>query len=281
MHTVSVPVGQGLGREIGAKPVLSRYCADDGVKGNGIVRRSEGIGVPEVNLILSRTTLVVGSFRTNSHLLQHQTDLAADVFTFVIRSNIHIPSVVIRNFGRLALFIYLKEVKLHFCAKCKGIPLLGCIGHRLFQNTAGVTFECLTIRVGDVAKHPHKLPLFRSPGKLNEGGCIGVQQEIRSDLAAKSTHCRSIDGNAELESTLELTGHDGHIMLLSIDIAECQSDEFDIFFLHKLHHFFWGILHNVTCFLFYKSILHNAIKTKKRCCKTSGHKPPPAKHHRS
>ena len=77
-----------------------------------------------------------------------------------------------------------------------------------------------------------------------------MKQQIGTNLAAKPINCRSINGNSERKGTLEFAGHDGYIMLLSINITECQTNEFDSFFLHKLHYFFRRVFHGVTSFLF-------------------------------
>ena len=75
-----------------------------------------------------------------------------------------------------------------------------------------------------------------------------MKQQIGADLAAEALHRRGIKGDPVGEGALELTWHDGHVVLLSIDVAEGQADKLDILLLHELYHFFRRVLHVLTCF---------------------------------
>ena len=82
-----------------------------------------------------------------------------------------------------------------------------------------------------------------------------MEQKIGSDLAAESIHCRCVKGDPVCKGALELAGHDGYIVLLSIDIAEGQTDKFDILLLNELYHFFRGVPHILTCFSQFKTYI--------------------------
>ena len=86
-------------------------------KSNGIVRGCERISITEIDFVLSRPAFVVRAFRENSHLLQCQTDLTADILSFIIRRNVHIACLIIGSQCCLTVFIQPKKVKLDFGAK--------------------------------------------------------------------------------------------------------------------------------------------------------------------
>ena len=71
---------------------------------------------------------------------------------------------------------------------------------------------------------------------------------VGADLAAEAFHRRGIKGDAGGKGAFQLAGHDGHIMLFSVDVAEGQTNESDVLLLNELYHFFRRVLHVLTCF---------------------------------
>ena len=65
-----------------------------------------------------------------------------------------------------------------------------------------------------------------------------MQQQVGTDVTAETVDSRGVNGDAKGKGALQLAGHNGHIVLLAVNIAECQTDEFHFLLLHKLHHFF-------------------------------------------
>ena len=76
-----------------------------------------------------------------------------------------------------------------------------------------------------------------------------------ADLAAEALHRRGVEGDPVGEGPLELGGHDRHVVLLSIDVAEGQTDKLDVLLLHELHYFFRRVLHVLTCFPQFKTYI--------------------------
>ena len=82
-----------------------------------------------------------------------------------------------------------------------------------------------------------------------------MEQQIGADLTAEALHRRGVEGDPVGEGPLELGGHDRHVVLLSIDVAECQTDKLDVLLLHELHYFFRRVLHVLTCFPQFKTYI--------------------------
>ena len=96
---------QGFGREVRVQPVPGSNGFDNGEEGNGIVRGGQGIGIAEIHLVLAGAFLVMGGFRLNAHPFQGQADFPADIFTLVLRRNVHIGSLIVGNVRYLAVFV--------------------------------------------------------------------------------------------------------------------------------------------------------------------------------
>ena len=131
MHPAPRLVGQGLRGEVGAQPVPVGHRADNGAEGDGVVGGGHRVGVAEIDLILAVPLLVVGAFRLNAHLLQHQADLPPDVLPLVRRGNVHVAGVVVGHLGGVAVLIGLEQVELHLGAEGEGIALGLRLCHRV------------------------------------------------------------------------------------------------------------------------------------------------------
>ena len=249
MHTAAVPVRQGLGRKAGAQAILRRHRADHRAEGDGVVRRRQRIGIAEVDLVLARSALVVGALRLDAHLLQHQADLPADMLSLVVGGDIHVAGLVVGDGGGPAVFIELEEIEFHLRAEGEVAALGGGIGHGFFQDAAGVPLEGPAIGVENIAEHPHDLALLRPPRKLDQRGRVRPQQQVGTGLAAKAINGRGVDGDAVFKGAAQLAGHDGHVVLPAVDIAEGQADEPDVLLLYELHDLFLRILHSSTSFI--------------------------------
>ena len=108
MQAAAGVVAERLGHKRRIQSVCRRNGLDDTAEGDHVVCGMQGGGVGKVDLVLSRSVLVVGCLRTQVHFLQRQADLTADVFTLVQRSDIQIAGAVVRRFGRVAVVIGLQ-----------------------------------------------------------------------------------------------------------------------------------------------------------------------------
>ena len=160
MEAAASLIGQGLGREVCLQPIAGGNCLHDTAEGNGIVRCSQGIGIMEVDLILTRTFLVVGGFRLYAHFGEGQADFPADIFTLVLWSHIQIASMIIHLTGGGIGLTGLEQIKLQLGAKVKvetcSFSILDCSG----QDGAGIALKHGAIRMRHCAEHADDLTVF-------------------------------------------------------------------------------------------------------------------------
>ena len=228
MEAASRPVLNGLGGKVGVQPVAGGNRFDHGLEGDGIIRGGEGVGIAEVDLILPGAFLVVGGFRLNAHLFQCQTDFPADVFTLILRRNVHIACLIVGNGGGLIVFVQFEQVKFHFGAKIKPVSGGSRIGDGLLQQGAGVTFKGRAVRIGDSAVHPNHPSVFRPPGKHRQRGGIGMEQKVGMHHIAEAGNGGGIDGNPVFKRALQFGGHDGNVLRPAVNVTESETDEFHI-----------------------------------------------------
>lgn len=77
----------------------------------------------------------------------------------------------------------------------------------------------------------------------------GRRKEIRAHRAAETGNGRGVKGHSLGERPPQFARHDGQVFLLTVDVAEGQTNELDVFLLHVLDDFFRCALHGVPRFL--------------------------------
>ena len=197
-------VRQRLGGEVGAQAVALCDELHNGLEGHHVIRRSEGVGVFKVDLILARPLLVVGALGGNPHAGQGQADLPADVLPLVVGGDVHVPGSVIGDFGGLAVFVPFKQVKLLFRAKEKAEAPLFRPRYGVAEQGPGVAGEGPAVGVVDGAEHAHHLPVLRPPGQQHQGVRVGPEQQVRPGLVPEAGDGRGVEGDAVLEGTGQL-----------------------------------------------------------------------------
>ena len=88
VHTVPAFPGDGLGRKVGVQAISLGHRLDNGLEVNGVVCRGQGVGVAEIDLILPGAFLMVGTLGKNTHALQGQTNLPADILPPILGRHI-------------------------------------------------------------------------------------------------------------------------------------------------------------------------------------------------
>ena len=111
MQAVSALSPDGFRSKGSIDTVSLGNCAYHIFVSDKIVVRAHGVGSPEVDLVLSRTVFVMGGFRLNSHLLQAQTDLPADILPPIQRRYVKITALIPGFPGRTPLLIGLEEIE--------------------------------------------------------------------------------------------------------------------------------------------------------------------------
>ena len=127
MHSVSGFVGQRLGRKIGIKTVSCRNCIYNRAERHGVVRGGNGIRIPEIYFVLTRSLFMVRTLGSDAHLLQRETYFAPHVFALIVGCYVHISCGVVRGFGGLPVFVAVKKIKFHFRAEGKSYTFFFCV----------------------------------------------------------------------------------------------------------------------------------------------------------
>jgi hypothetical protein len=74
-----------------------RDLLDHDPEGHDVVGGGECVGVPQVDLLLARTALVMGELHRDAHLLQHGDRLAPEVAAQALRGVVEVAGLVDRR----------------------------------------------------------------------------------------------------------------------------------------------------------------------------------------
>ena len=231
------------GREQAAR---GRHGLYDPLEGHEVVRRFERLGGAEIDLVLAGALLMVRGFRLNVHLFERQADLTAHVFRLVERRYIEILAVIVRNGGWMAVFIQLEQVKLACRAHGQRVACAARTAVGLTQQMTAVALERRAVRIANVAVKAHYTALSRPPRQNGKRRRVGKQQQVGGVYVEKAAQRGGIEMNAVLKGAGQLGRLNGNVLLVSENITERQTDEFNVVLLNKLYDFAHGGIHTAS-----------------------------------
>ena len=245
MHAAAGLIRQGLGTERAVQPVARGHRLDHIFKRDDVVRRCKRCGVLEIHLVLAGALFMMAGFRPDVHFLQRQADLTPDVLAPVQGRDVKIAAVVLGTLGGPALRVPLKQVKFTFRAHPALVTCIRQTAQGPAQDMPSVRPVGASVRRAHTAEKTHHAPRLRPPRKHRERGRVREQEQVRFIYGREAQNGRCVERNPRFERARKLAGHDGDIFQRAHHIAERQSDELYVVFLHKLEH---GLHRRIHCF---------------------------------
>ena len=191
-----------------------------------VVGHGEGVGVLQVNLVLTGRAFVVGVLHRYAHLREVEHRFPPQVGGGVAGKLVKVP-VVVQQFRRRRI-LQVEEFQLgpdvvrepHFRRPVQVPP----------QNLARVAGEGLAPGLSDVAEHPGHGVLARTPGQQREGGRIGIGPHVALVVPGKSVNGRAVEPHAPVQRVLQVVGGDREALELAQDVGEPQANELHVVF---------------------------------------------------
>ena len=238
VHAVARLVGEWLRREISPDAIRCRDGLHHPLEGGSIVRRCQRVGITEIDLVLPRAHLVMTRLRADAHVHEGEADVTADVLTVILRRDVHVGRLVLRNHRAVAVIVELENVELDLGAEVHVDATVGRLLDRLLQDPAAVLLEGLPIRILNVTEHPRHTAIDRTPRHDRHGRRIRTKEDVGTDIGPEAAHRTRIDADALTERALQLIRHDRDVLLDAEHIEKSESYKFDILLFHKLEYVF-------------------------------------------
>ena len=132
MHTGTVYAEFRLGHKSGMQSVPAGDRLDRQLKGHDVIGSGQRLVIAEVNLVLGRRHLMVGSLDLEPHFLQCQHHIPPCIFSEIHRPQIEIAGLLMGDRRRHRIFIRIKKKKLTLRPDLESIAQLLCLFHRFF-----------------------------------------------------------------------------------------------------------------------------------------------------
>ncbi len=175
VHAAAVFVRHGLGHEGSVAAVAYGHFLDHQAESHGVVRHGQRVGVAHVDLVLAGGHFVVAVLDADTHGLQGQYGVAAQVGGRVQGGQVEI-SAPVQHFRP---FRVLEIEVLQFRADVEVVSHLRRPSQVALEDEAGVAFVGLPFGTLDVAEHPaHRVVLLGAPGQEAEGRRIGYGHHV-------------------------------------------------------------------------------------------------------
>ena len=225
MHAGSGLVDHRLGHERGDLPHRQRHLLDHGAKGDDVVGRGERVGVAQVDLVLTRTVLVMGELDLDVHRLQVLDGGAAEVLALAAVDVVEVAGLVHRPQRGALLVGLLEEVELDLGVGVELQPLLLSAGEGILQHAARIGGRGLAVGGEDVAHHAAGRVGLAAPGQQLEGRGVRAQDHVGLVAAGEALDGGAVDADALGEGDLEVRRRDRDRLQRPRDVAEPQPDE--------------------------------------------------------
>ena len=231
MHAAAVDAVDRLRHERGMEAAHLRNRLDRHAERHDIVRRAEGVGIAEVDFVLSLGNLVVARLDLEPELLEHQADLAPHVPAAVDGRHIEVPRRIRGARRGTALVVRLKQEKLHLRPDVERIAEGLRLFQRLFQNIARVADKRRAVRIIHVADHARGLARMRLPRQHGERVQIGTQILVGLMDAREALDGAAVDRTFVVHGLFDLRPRDRDVLELPENVGKLQTDKFDVLFV--------------------------------------------------
>ena len=132
----------------------------------------------EIDLMLRRSSLMMGRLYLISHILQSQNHITSCIFSKIKWADIQISGFFVCQCGRHSVVICVEQEKLTFRVYLADIAFLcGHINH-LLQNVSRAFLKRGSVTAVDIADQSGYFSLLRTPRKNGEGIVVRMQIHI-------------------------------------------------------------------------------------------------------
>ncbi len=241
-------LGERLGHERRPRALAERDLLDHVAERHHVVGHRQRVGVAQVDLLLTRSALVMAELHRDAHLLQRVDGVAAEVGRRVVHGLVEVAAVVGGYRHRAVVRPGLEQEELDLRVHIAGEAEIAGLGQLPAQHVAAVGPRRRTVGHGDVAEHPGRVMLAGAGGPRQhlEGGRVRPRDGVGFEDAREALDGGAVEADALLEGALEFGGSDRDRLEEAEHVGEPQPDESDVPFLQRAQHEFLLAVHDAS-----------------------------------
>ena len=183
---------------------------DHGAEGHDVIRGGQRVSVPQVDLVLAGSGLMMRVFDGNTHLFEHVDGRTAEIHPRAARHMVEVAALIDRLGGLGPVLLVFEQVELDFRVDVEGEAFFFRLGERLLEHVARIAEGRLPVGGENVAEHARGALRASTPWQDLEGGRIGFDDHVIFGNAGHAFDRRSVEAKPFLERRFEFGGGDGH-----------------------------------------------------------------------
>jgi len=200
-------------------------------EGHDVVGCREGIGVAQVDLVLTRPALVVAELHRDAHALQHRDGGSTEVVAGPVRHVVEVAGLINRDRRKPQLDRLLEEEELDLGVGVERETEFGSLGQRPLQDKAGVGEAGRTVGQQYLAEHPCGSWVLATPRQDLERRWVGLDQHVGLVDPGEALDGATVEADALREGAFQLRGRYGDRLQLAEHVGEPEPHEADVAFL--------------------------------------------------
>ena len=227
VHAAAGLAADRLRHERRVDALLDRDLFDDRAERHDVVGRRQRVGVAQVDLVLTRSALVVAELDGDAEVLQHPHRATAEVVRRSAGDVVEVAGRVDRLGPVGAEGRGLQQVELDLGVRVEREPGVGGLRERALEDVAGIGDGGLPVGRRDVAEHARRRVDLAAPRQDLERRRVGMGEQVRLVRAGEALDRRAVEAEPLAERPLDLGGRDRDRLQGADDVGEPQADELD------------------------------------------------------
>jgi hypothetical protein len=229
-------LGERLGHEGRVDALRQRHLLDDRPEGHDVVRRAQGVGVAQVDLVLTGRALVVAELDRDAHVLEHRDRRASEVVAGAVGHVVEVAGVVDRDGPPVGAGLRLEQEELDLGVGVEGEAEVRRLVEGPLEHVPRVGEARRPVGHLDLAEHPGRPGRVSAPRQDLEGRGVGLGQHVRLVDAGEALDRGTVEADPLGEGALELRRRDRHGLEGAEHVGEPEPDEADVTLLDGAQH---------------------------------------------
>ena len=243
MHTRTWVAGEWFGHEGGVHTLLKRHLFDDQTERHDVVSHRERICVSKVDLLLTRSTLMVTELDGDTHRFQDCDGLSTEVVSRTMWAVIEVANLIDRCGHLASAEALLDEEEFDFRMGIERKAKIGGLGQRALEHMPRIGIRRRAVGHQDVAEHTSYTWALATPRQHLERAGIRLDQHVGFNDASKALDRGAIETNTFSEGTFKFGGSNRNRLEHAEHIGEPQPNESNISLFDRAQHKLCLLIH--------------------------------------
>ena len=245
VHRGAGLIAERLGHEARPNAFTDRDLLHDVPERHDVVGHREGVGVAQIDLLLTRRGLVVAELDRDAHRLECVDGVAAEIRSRIVHSLVEVSARVRRDRWSAVDRAVLQKEELDFRVDVAAEAQVAGLAQLATQYVARIGPRRRTVGHRDVTEHASGMLRTVLVGPRQDLECRGVgpSDGVGFGDSRESLDGGTVESDSLLEGAFEFGGGDRHRFEVPENIGEPQADKPNVALFQGTKHEFFLAIH--------------------------------------